>query len=424
MSEQNVSKQGKERNHTMRSQSHNTHRAWGGASRLAVAGLTATALLIAACGGTATPPPASTPAAKASLAASAAPTAPSQASVPGETKEVTLIKSVRPNLVSLVDAAQKGDFAAARKALKAYNTAWNGVEVYVSYRAPEMYTEVEAVREAKVTSLLDATPPNGAEVLTAAQSVLAEYDLIIKTVSAGAPISPLFDDIAALRILRTNTIRDATPALKAGDVATAKPLLQAFLSKWDDVEDLIKVRSNDVYSDIEAAMAKVNSSLGKTSPTAAELTPLVATLSERFNYGISLVNAAARGADMSKKSFTTDDVQTAASLAAINNELKTSLTAWQGGKYADAVASAQRASGAMFAKVAGPLKAKNGADAAPQKALTAYADLAGNAGDATTVGGSQKAAVESILIAQQWIVGQFWSDSKLKDAISAALSAR
>lgn len=385
------------------------------------------AMVLAACGGAnapAAPSASSAPvAAKATLAPVAAPAASAAPqSAPGETKELTLIKSVRPDLVQLVDAAQKGDFAAARKALKRYNTDWNGVEVYVSYRAPDMYTEVEAVREAKVTSLLDATPPDQADVLAAARSVLAEYDLIIAKVAAGAPISPLFDDIAALRILRTNTIRDATPALAAGDAVTAKPLLQAFVAKWDDVEDLVKARSNDVYSDIEAAMSKVNGSLQKTSPTAAELKPLVAALSERFNYGISLVNAAARGADLSKKAFTSEDVTTAASLAAINNELKGSLTAWQAGKYPDAGASAQRASGPMFAKVAAPLKARSGADAAPQKALTTYSDMAGKAGDATTVAAAQKTAVEAVLVAQQWIVGQFWMDPKLKEAISAALT--
>lgn len=388
--------------------------------RLTAVGLTALALVLGACGGATGALPEKTTAAKASLAPSAA--SPATQAASGESKELALVKAVRPDLVQLVDAAQKGDFAAARKALKKYDTDWNGIEVYVSYRAPEMYTEVEAVRQAKVTSLLDATPPNGAEVLAAAQSVLAEYDLIIAKVAAGAPISPLFDDIAALRILRSNTIRDATPAIAAGDVATAKTLLQTFLTKWDDVEDLIKVRSNDVYSDIEAAMSKVNSALQKSSPTAAELKPLVASLSERFNYGISLVNAAARGSDMTKKTFTEDDVQAAANLAAINNELKTSLTAWQSGKFTDAAASAQRASGPMFAKVAAPLKAKSGADAAPQKAISAYAAMAGAAGDATTVTASQKAAIEAVLVAQQWIVGQFWTDGKLKDAISAALA--
>lgn len=348
--------------------------------------------------------------------------APAQApAAPGLSKELRVLNAVRPNLVQLVDAAQKGDFVTAQKALKAYNTAWNGVEVYVSYRAPDMYTEVEAVREAKVTELLGATPPNQADVLAAAQSVLAEYDLILAKVSAGAPISPLFDDVADLRILRANTLRDATPALKAGDAAAARSLLQSFITKWADVEDMVHERSDAAYSDIEAAMAKVNTAIQKPSPAAAELTPLVATLSDRFNYAVSLVNAAARGADVKKTTFSTDDVQAAAALAAINNELKASLGAWQSGKYDEAATHARNAAGPLFAKAQGALKAKNSADAAPLKALNVYADMAGKSGNAATVAASEKAAIEAVLVGQQWVVGQFWTDPKLKTAITAAL---
>lgn len=352
-----------------------------------------------------------------------APAAPT-AAVSGQTKEVQVLNAVRPNLTNLVDALQKGDAPAASKALKGYDTAWNGVEVYVNVRCPDCYAQLETVLQAKVTELLGATPPNVKDALPQAQALLAKWDDTMKLVQGGPAISPLFDDVAALRILRTNTLRDATPALKAGDVATAKGLIQTFINRWDEVEDIIKARSNDAYADIEGAMSKINPALQRADPTAAELTPLLATLVDRNNYGISLVNAAARGADLKKSTFTADDVQAAATLVAINNELKASLASWQAGRYDDAAARARNASGPLFAKVASALKAKNGADAAPQKALSAFADVSGKAGDAATVGASQRAAVGSILVAQQWIVGQFWTDPKLKDAITAALSGR
>jgi uncharacterized cupredoxin-like copper-binding protein len=356
-------------------------------------------------------------AAKASPAAAAT-------SAPSVKNELTLVSAVRPNLVNLVDAAKKGDFAGAKKALKAYNTAWNGIEVYVSFRSPETYTNIETVLEAKVTSLLDATPPNAAEIVPAAEALLAKYDEVMKLVSAGKPISPLFDDVATLRILRTNTIRDAVPAIKAGDVATAKSLLSTFITKWSEVEDLVHERSADAYADIENAMAKVNAAVQKSSTTAADLAPLADTLSNRFNYAVSLFNAAARGSDVARTTFTKEDVQSAASLATIASELKTSLTAWQGGKYQEAGDHAKTADGKLFPSVAGTLKAKNGADAAIQKALDTYAALSDKPGDANAVAAAEKAAVEAVAVGQQWIVGQFWTDPKLRDAITAAVNAR
>jgi len=354
--------------------------------------------------------------ASAQPAASKAATAPV---APGK-QEIAGVTAVRANLVNLVDALQKGDVAAAKAALKAYNTAWNGVEVYVSFRNPQMYADIETVWEAKVTTELGATPPDLSDARADSKTLLAKYDEAIKLVSTGPAISPLFDDVAALRILRTNTIRDATPALKVGDFATAKPLLSTFITKWSEVEDMVHDRSADIYAEIEGAMGKVNAAIQKSDAKAADVAPLVDTLSNRFNYAISLFNAAARGADMTKTTFSKDDVASAATLAAVTNELKASFTSWQAGKYAEAGDHATKATG-NFGTVAPALKAKNGADAALQKALDAYTSIAGKAGDAATIATTQKAAIEAVGVAQQWIVGQFWTDPKLKDAIAAAV---
>ena len=99
-------------------------------------------------------------------------------------------------------------------------------------------------------------------------------------------------------MLRAATIRPAAPLLAAGDVATARPLLQNFINNWADIEDLIHARSVDAYAQTEDVMGKVNTALQKANPDAKELTPLVATLTNRFNYGLSFINAAARGSDL------------------------------------------------------------------------------------------------------------------------------
>lgn len=350
----------------------------------------------------------------------AASKAPAAAPVPAGKQEITHVTAVRANLTNLNDALAKGDVPAAKAALKAYDSAWNGIEVYVSYRNAALYSELETVWQAKVTADLNATPPDLSDAREAGKTLLAKYDEAIKLVSTGAAISPLFDDVATLRILRADTIRDATPALKAGDLGTAKPLLTRFITKWSEVEDMVKDRSDAIYADIEAAMGKVNAAMQKGDAKAADVAPLVDTLSNRFNYAISLFNAAARGADMTKTTFSKDDITNAALLATANNELKASFTSWQAGKFAESADHARKAMGS-FGTVAPALKAKSGADAAPQKALDAYLTLADKAGDTATVAVSQKAAVEAIVVAQQWIVGQFWTDPKLKDAIAAAV---
>jgi uncharacterized cupredoxin-like copper-binding protein len=354
--------------------------------------------------------------ASAQPAASKAPAA----QVPAGKKEVASVTAVRSNLTDLVDAVQKADVPAARKALKAYDTSWNGIEVYVSYRNAALYSEIETVWQAKVTTELNATPPDLSDAREDSKTLLAKFDQAIKLVTDGATISPLFDDVATLRILRTNTLRDATPALKAGDFAAAKPLLTTFITKWSEVEDMVHDRSADIYAEIESAMGKVNTAIQKPDAKAADVAPLVDTLSNRFNYAISLFNAAARGADITKTTFSKDDVANAASLAIVNNELKASFTSWQAGKYAEASDHAKKAMGS-FGTAAPALKAKSNADAPLQKALDAYVALADKAGDAATIATNQKAAVEAVGVAQQWIVGQFWTDPKLKDAISAAI---
>lgn len=73
-----------------------------------------------------------------------------------------------------------------------------------------------------------------------------------------------------------------------------------------------------------------------------------------------------------------------------------------------------------MAKVSTVLKEKGGFDAALKTALDAYTALAGKTGDATTVVAKQLEAVRAAAVAQQVVVGQFWTDPKLQDAIRTA----
>lgn len=337
----------------------------------------------------------------------------------GERKDITLVKAVRPTLVNTLEAAQKGDMAGARKAFAAYDGAWNGIEVYINFRSAQLYGELESDIQARLTKLLDDPQSNPADVVSTAREMLAKYDEAIKMVEDSPAISPLFDDLAALRIVRGDTIRNVGPALKAGDVAAAKAYFTQFLSRWADIEDLVKAYSTDAYADTEAAMAKANTAFQKTTPEARELDALVAETLARYNFGVSLLNAAARNADMAKTTYTAGDLQLAAGVAAIQAALNNSLPLWQAGRYQESADHARRASGELFAAVSGALRAKNSADAALQKALDAYAAAAGQPGDATTVRAAQKAAIGAAAVAQQALVGQFWTDPRFKDGVKA-----
>ncbi len=338
-----------------------------------------------------------------------------------ESKEVSLVKSVRPSLANTVAALEKGDIAAAKTAWAPYDGLWNGIEVYVSFRAQANYKELEST-QGKITNALEQPKPNATEILPLARAMLAKYDESIGLSETGPAISPLFDDVADLRIARA-PLRKVPSALKAGDLASAKASFNDFAKAWPNVAGLIKVRSAGLNQEIDQAIAQVNTAWQKPQPTAAELTPLVATVTDRFNYGVSLLTMAARKADLSKTAYSNEDVQTAAGIKAIQAELKTSLNSWNAGKYQDAADQAKRASGELFnaGNVATPLKAQ-ALDAAFKTALDAYAAVAGAPGDAAKVNSANKAAIEAGEVALQGVVGQFWTDPKLQDAIAKASS--
>ena len=341
-------------------------------------------------------------------------------------KEVQNLNTVRPSLAATLDALNAGDVAKARSVFDSlspsdYNTVWHGMETYINFRFNPLYGELETVHQAKLTALLNDPKATNADMVKEAKIMLALWDAMMAQDKLSPAISPAFEDLAAIRLLKAQTLTLITADLKAGDVATSKALYTQFANKWADVEDMIHERSADVYAAIEGAMTPVNTAFQKSSPSAAELTPLVATLLVEFNKGQALVNATARYADLTKTAYTNDDVQGAAVLTSIMSELTAAQASWKAGNYADSGTRAKNANGALLAKVAAALKAKTpSADAALKTALDNYAALADKAGDATTVGAAQAAAVQAARVAQQVMVGQFWTDTKLQTAILQA----
>ena len=339
---------------------------------------------------------------------------------PSQSKELTLIKTVRPALANTVAALEKGDVAAARIAWASYDPLWNGIEVYINYRSLPTYQDLETNWQARINTALTTPDAKASEVLPLVQSLLASWDEAVKMVETGHAISPLFDDVADIRIAR-QPLRQLPAALAANDLNKARELFTTFTQNWPKVNGLIKARSIVAYSETQAAMDIVNVAWAKTSPTAAELTPLVAVVANRYGYGQNLVTTAARKADLAKTRFANDDVGAAGGIRAIQTELMTSLTAWRAGNYTEAAARSDKAGKELFtsAAVITPLKAKT-LDAALKTALDNYAALAGAAGDEVKVSAANKAAIEAGEIAIQGLVGQFWNDPGLVPAIANA----
>src|SRR4029078_5538534 len=108
--------------------------------------------------------------------------APAARPATAERFEVTSIKAVRPTLVRTVDALKKGDTAAAEEAFEAYDTGWNGIEVYINTRDRDMYNELEKNYQTKIEEGLKAPNPDVAALIADTQAMLAKYDQAIAMV--------------------------------------------------------------------------------------------------------------------------------------------------------------------------------------------------------------------------------------------------
>jgi hypothetical protein len=218
---------------------------------------------------------------------------PSPAPAADERFEVTSIKAVRPPLADTVAALEQRNVAAARAAFDAYDSAWNGIEVYISTRSKEMYDVIEHTYQAKITKALEAAEPDTAAVLGDAKTMLAKFDEAIGLVSKAQPLNPLYDDVARLRIVRAH-LREVVPALKAGNVAKARKSYEAFDDNWDSIEDLVKARSEDNYVAVEKGMIEIEQALMPDKPDVAKVSALVNEVMAKYNASLAEVMKEAR----------------------------------------------------------------------------------------------------------------------------------
>jgi len=156
-----------------------------------------------------------------------------------------------------------------------------------------MYQGLEHVLQARIDKALSAPSPDMAALLADAQAMLVKYDEAIDLIAKAAPLNPVYDDVARLRIVRAN-LREVAPALKAGNFAKARKSFAAFDSTWDSIEDMIKARSADDYVAIEKGMIEIEQALMPEKPDVAQVTALVNGVMAKYNAGLAEVVKEAR----------------------------------------------------------------------------------------------------------------------------------
>jgi hypothetical protein len=218
---------------------------------------------------------------------------PKSASAADERFEVTSVKAVRPPLADTVTALEQRNVAAARAAFDAYDSAWNGIEIYINTRSKELYDVIEHTYQAKIAKALEAAEPDTTAIAADAKTMLAKFDEAIGLVSTAQPLNPLYDDVARLRIVRAH-LREVVPALKAGDVAKARKSCEAFDENWDSIEDLIKARSSDNYVAVEKGMIEIEQALMPDKPDVAKVSALVNEVMAKYNASLAEVMKEAR----------------------------------------------------------------------------------------------------------------------------------
>lgn len=214
----------------------------------------------------------------------------------------------------------------------------------------------------------------------------------------GPARSLLYDDLATLRAIRAPLTRIGIPALNQGDVPKAAANFKMVEVRFPEAYDLLKVRSAKVADDAKMAMADLSSTFAANG-TADELKSLVAVFADRYGFGTSLVDAAARNSDLSKKTHTNRDLFAVSGLGDVEIQLAGSLALWQAGTFAEAASAAALAGTAAFSR-AQPVLADKGADAVLKKAIDGYSAMAGTPGDPAVVTKANTSAVEAVAVAR------------------------
>src|SRR5437762_3767715 len=210
--------------------------------------------------------------------------------------EISAVKAVRPLLIDTLTALQQGNLQRAKEAFEAYDSAWNGIEVYINTRSRALYQALELELQARIIKAFDTTRPDMAALFSDVQAIIAKYDEAIEVVAKAPPLNPLYDELARLRIVRSY-LREVNPALRAGNIAKARMSFENFNDKWFDIEDFVRSQSLDAYVAIERGMLAVEDALLMTEkPDVTQVMGLVTVVMTPYNAIWAEVQRQARSA--------------------------------------------------------------------------------------------------------------------------------
>src|SRR5258708_15432703 len=117
--------------------------------------------------------------------------------------EISSIKAVRPTLVDTITALQQRDITRAKAAFQSYDSGWNGIEVYVNTRSKDIYRLLELEFQPRIIKALDRPSPDIPALVTDVQAMLVKFDEAVGMFAKAAPLNPRYDDVARLRIVRS-----------------------------------------------------------------------------------------------------------------------------------------------------------------------------------------------------------------------------
>jgi hypothetical protein len=209
--------------------------------------------------------------------------------------EVTSIKAIRPTLVDTISALQQRDIARAKASFDAYDSGWNGIELYINVRSRDMYQLLELEFQPRIIKGLDQPAPDFAAVTRDVQAMLAKFDETVAMIERATALSPVYDDVARLRIVRAH-LREVNPALKIGNIAKAKKSFEAFEDAWFNIEDFVRGRSLDAYVAIESGMVEIERVLlTPDKPDVAAVAALVGKVMTQYSSVVTDLQKEARG---------------------------------------------------------------------------------------------------------------------------------
>ncbi len=217
----------------------------------------------------------------------------------GERFEISASKTVRISLSKALAALQTGDFTGAKAAFADFDTGWKGVEMYFFTRDKNTY-EIENNLRLKIINGLNEAKPDAAVLSVDTRALLARYDASLAIAEKAAPLNPLFDDVARLRMFRAS-LREVDIAIRAGDFAKARKSLAVFSGKLDSVSGLLKARSPEALDAVTTGAAQLQTGLKGAKPDVNQSLSAIRAMMAKYNIVLNQVTAEARARQPSAK---------------------------------------------------------------------------------------------------------------------------